>query len=196
MRMRMQKIAKYFPCESLGFATILLLVFFLSIVYISPGFAEVKKEGDLDSIKVTLLTEEITLHEAFQLLIVKTKLQIIYNDALIKNYTVKCSFKNVALRKVIKTLLKNSGLTFKVMKDGQLVILKQNPDKKHILQGYVRDSFSKNVLPYANVTIKNSKIGTSSKANTFPIIGRIWFCFTKRLRSLHIVVISCGCFSK
>ena len=149
-----------------------LLIFLTTLLLCSVGYSEnsIKNESDLDSVLVNLEVKDIQLRTAIQQLVSHTKLQIIFNDALVKDIKVSCSIKNTTLRKALETLLKNTKLTFKTMKDGQIVIIKRKTETKIDLKGFIKDGASGETLPYANILIKGTSVGTASNMNGYFVL--------------------------
>ena len=143
---------------------IILLTCFLGY---SQGFAA--KKIDIDSLRVTLDVKDVPLRDVIQMLVVQTKLQIVYSDALVKDIKVSCSCKNITLRSALETILKNTSLTFRALKDGQVVIVKRSSKKRNI-KGYIRDHKTGESLPYANILVKNTNYGTASNVNGYFVL--------------------------
>ena len=134
-----------------------LLFFFLPL----SARAEITNASDLDSIRVTLEVENVQLLEAIRELVSQTKLQIVFSDALVNGIEVSCVCENVTLRKALNTLLEGTRLAYTVMKDGQIVIVKYDPDKKVNISGFVREAKSGETLPYANISLAGKNRGTA-----------------------------------
>ncbi|MBC8186201.1 TonB-dependent receptor [candidate division KSB1 bacterium] len=149
-----------------------LLIFLTTLLLFSAGYSEnsIRNESDLDSVRVNLEVKDIQLRTAIQHLVSQTKLQIIFNDALVKDIKVNCSIKNTTLRNALETLLKNTKLTFKTMKDGQIVIIKRKTEKKIDIKGFIKDGSSGETLPYANILIKGTSVGTASNMNGYFVL--------------------------
>ena len=146
---------------------LLITLFVYSVSYSENG---VKQKSNLDSVRVSLQVKDIQLRKAIHLLSSRNKLHIIFNDALVKDIKVSCSFKNISLRKALEELLSNTKLTFKAMKDGQIVILKRKIRKKIDIKGFIKDAFSDETLPYANIFIKGTSTGTASNMNGYFVL--------------------------
>jgi outer membrane cobalamin receptor len=142
---------------------------------ITPLFAntEINNESDLDKIRVTLEVEKAPLREAIRELVTQTKLQIVYSDALVHGIEVSCACKNVTLRQALDMLLEGTRLAYKVMKDGQIVIVKYDPEKKVNVKGFVRDEKSGETLPYANISLVGKNRGTASNTNGYFVLVNV-----------------------
>jgi hypothetical protein len=123
----------------------------------------------LDSIRVNLEVKDVALRETLQSLISQTKLQIVYNDALVNGIKVSYACNHVTLRKALEELLKPTPLTFEAMQDGQIVIVR----RKVNLKGYIKAAETGETLPYANVTIKGTSWGTASNVNGYFVLVNV-----------------------
>ena len=101
------------------FLKIMTMLFMFSVCYAENSG---KQKLDLDSIRVNLSVKDKQLRDVLSQLSSKKKLHIVFNDALVKDIKVSCSFKNISLRKALEELLKNTKLTFKIMNDEQIII--------------------------------------------------------------------------
>lgn len=147
--------------------TIVLLILLICFLGSSIGFASNKI--DIDSVLVTLDVKDVSLRDVIQQLVAQTKLQIVFNDALVKNIKVSCSCKNVSLRTALEKILENTSLTFRALKDGQVVVIKRSSKKRNI-KGYIRDRKTGEALPYANITVKGLNNGTASNVNGYFVL--------------------------
>jgi hypothetical protein len=77
----------------------------------------------LDSLRVTLEAQDLTLREALQQLVSQTKVQLVYHDALVAGVKTNGAFKNVTLRQALEEILAPAELTYGVMEDGLVVIM-------------------------------------------------------------------------
>lgn len=129
----------------------------------------VTDKSDLDRVRVRLEAQDLPLREALQSLVAQTKLQIVFDDARVKDFKVDCSCPNVTLRQALEALLKTTSLTFEAMSDGQIVIV----SRKANLKGYIRDAESGETLPYASVVIKGTPQGTTSNVNGYFVLVNV-----------------------
>ncbi|MFQ5627487.1 MAG: secretin and TonB N-terminal domain-containing protein [bacterium] len=95
---------------------------------------------------------------------------------------VTLEIENAPLRQALDMLLQGTLLAYKVMKDGQIVIVKYDPDEKVNVKGYIRDAQSGVTLPYANISL----LGKSCAA-----IGRARSIFFARCNSCPVSAASC-----
>ena len=145
------------------------VVLFL-LILTHKTFAEASiDQVNLDSVRVNFEARDVALREALQTLIAQTKLQIVYHDALVKGMKVSCACTDVSLRQALHELLKSTPLTFEAMPDGQIVIVK----RKYNLKGYIKAAESGETLPYANVTIKGTRQGTTANVNGYFVLVNV-----------------------
>lgn len=151
------------------------LVVLFTLLLFTPCLARHKINGkeDLDRVRVDVVAENILLREAIQQLVAATKMQIVYNDAIIKDLRVSCSCRNRTLRQVLVELLKPTNLVFQVMDDGQIVILQPKATKRVNLQGYVKDAKTGATLPNANISLVGTGNGTASDAKGFFVLMNV-----------------------
>lgn len=133
------------------------------------GDVATAEQAQLDSIRVSFTAKDVALREALQNLIGQTKLQIVYDDALVKGMKVSCACKEVALRQALNEILKSTPLTFEAMPDGQIVIVK----RKYNLKGYIKAAESGETLPYANVIVKGTQQGTTANVNGYFVLVNV-----------------------
>jgi len=126
-------------------------------------------KADLDKVRVTLEVSAMPLREALQTLVAQTKLQIVFDDARVRDFKVDCKCPNVTLRQALEEILKATPLTFEAMNDGQIVIV----SRKVNLKGYIRDAESGETLPYASVMLKGTSRGTSSNVNGYFVLVNV-----------------------
>ncbi|MCA9742400.1 STN domain-containing protein, partial [candidate division KSB1 bacterium] len=112
-----------------------VVVFSLSL---QSGLAQTQKNLEVDLVQVRFALKNAPLREALQKLITQSGLQIVYNDALVNGLLVSCECKNVSVRQALDSLLADTPLSYQRLKNGQVVIIKKQPDKKVDLSGTVR----------------------------------------------------------
>lgn len=135
---------------------LLILIFISALVMAQEG-------------RVTVTGRDITLKQAFDQIEAQSDYTIAYNVSRVDvNRKVSVNMKNKALREVLATLLKGSGLTYKI-NEKHIVILpeskesvsSQNREKlSQTVRGVIRDANSGEPLPYATVWINGSDKGT------------------------------------
>jgi len=145
-------------------------LFFLLYTLVSTSLADTDgaEKARLDSIRVSFDVKDMPLREALQKLIAQTHLEIVYNDALVKDFKVSCACNNVSPRQALEEILKPTLLTFEVIK-GQIVIVKRRAN----LKGYVKAIGTGETLPYANVLIKGTSQGTLSNVNGYFVLVNV-----------------------
>jgi hypothetical protein len=149
------------------------LLFALALLIPHSATADVLHKTDIDTIRVSLEVKDIPLRDAIQQLISQTRLQIVYNDAFVNGIKASCSCKNFTLREALEQLLKNTPLTFRAMKDGQVVIVKRSYRKKRNLKGYIKDAETGETLPYANIIMKGTQQGTASNVSGYFVLVNV-----------------------
>lgn len=122
--------------------------------------------------RVTMKAETMSLREAIRTLEQQAGLDLVYNDALIEGIVVTFSCADMPWRDALTALLASTPLTFRVMDDGQVVLVKKPPAVSRAggrvaMTGYVRDADTGEPLPYANVALKGTPYGTASNADGF-----------------------------
>ncbi len=158
-------------------------LFLLSLIHIAASafaFSGIDK-AELDKVRVSLEAQSLPLREALQSLVAQTRLQIVFDDALVKDFKVNCACPNVTLRQALEEALKSTPLTFEAMNDGQIVIVR----RKVNLKGYIKDAASGETLPYASVMIKGVARGTTSNVNGYFVLVNV-AAGACTLRSQHV----------
>ena len=147
-------------------ALALSLLLFLSVPALASNVID---KAALDKVRVTLRAENQPLREVLQSLVAQTKLQIVFDDARVRDYRVDCSCPNFTLRQALDEVLKNTALTFEAMNDGQIVIVQ----RKVNLKGYIKDEKSGETLPYASIMLKGTAHGVSSNVNGYFVLVNV-----------------------
>ncbi len=146
-------------------------LFFLSFFLAASVFADYGHgdKANLDSIRVSFEAKDVALREALQTLILQSKSQIVYNDALVNGIRASCVCHEITLRQALAELLRLTPLTFAAMPDGQIVIVKRRVN----LKGYVRAADSGETLPYANVILQGSAQGTVTNVDGYFVLVNV-----------------------
>ena len=92
------------------FATVIFLLLSFTCVIFS-------QELSLDKTHVTLKLKDRSLREAITKIKKQTKIQFVYNDALIENEKVSCNCENVTLRIALYELFKNIDINYQFVND-------------------------------------------------------------------------------
>lgn len=88
----------------------------------------------LEHVRVSLAAHDLPLREVLQRLVSQTGLQIVYSDALVQDVRVSYAAKQVPLRTALENLLAPVALDYRVMEDGQIVIIKRAADEAKTVQ--------------------------------------------------------------
>jgi hypothetical protein len=124
------------------------------------------ESGKLDSMRVEFEADNLPLRDALLNLATAANLQIVFNDADMADVRASCNCRGTTLRSALEALLQSTPLTFEMMTDGQIVIVR----RKINLKGYVKAADSGETLPYANVMIKGTQKGTASNVSGYFVL--------------------------
>jgi len=97
-----------------------LIIYGMIFVFASESHAQIEA---LDSLRVNLTVQDVALREALQQLVSQTKAQLVYHDAIVAGVKTSGSLKNVTLRQALEEILTPADLTYRMMDDGQIVIV-------------------------------------------------------------------------
>src|SRR5574341_1287234 len=100
----------------------LLIGALLGGLFFIPPFAPAQTPA-LDSIRVTLEAKDMALRETLQQLVSQTKVQLVYHDAIVAGVKTSAALKNVTLRQALDEILTPADLAYRMMDDGQIVII-------------------------------------------------------------------------
>lgn len=100
----------------------LLIYTLLGAIFVIPSFSRAQMLA-LDSIQVNLEAKDLALREALQQLVSQTKVQLVYHDAIVAGVKTSAALKNVTLRQALEEILTPADLTYRMMDDGQIVIV-------------------------------------------------------------------------
>jgi len=98
----------------------LVIIFGVALVGAAISLAQTHA---LDSLRVSLEVKDAALREALQQLVLQTKAQLVYHDAIVAGVKTSCALKNVTLRQALEEILTPADLTYRVMDDGLIVIV-------------------------------------------------------------------------
>ncbi|MFK7809408.1 MAG: TonB-dependent receptor [Saprospiraceae bacterium] len=108
----------------------------------------------------------LPLDKALNRLSKRSKISIAFSDNLISPYTrVSVKFKKKTVQYILEYLLRNTGLSFKVV--GDQVVLFKVSNRRHTLSGYITDATSGERLIASHVFIKNGTKGTTTNEYGF-----------------------------
>lgn len=144
--------------------TIMKLTLFMCIFFVFASFG-----SGLSQQKVNMNLGETTIKEALTEFQRVTHMIVIYSDDNFETTRkVVANFKNTELDEFLTTLLKGSGMTYKLMEDYILIVPSKvsvadslNQLKKYVVRGVVKDE--KGVtMPGVTVLIKGTKVGVAT----------------------------------
>jgi TonB-dependent SusC/RagA subfamily outer membrane receptor len=158
----MQKIRK--PGRSISpMAYKVLLMTKLTFVLILATYMEVSAKVYAQESKITLSVENVSLNKALKLIESKSKYKFFYNNNLFpedKRVTVKA--QDVTVAAVLKQLLSNTSLTYKLLNDNLIVIAGVGKAVNPVtIKGRVTDE-KEAPLPGVSVRLKGSTGGVST----------------------------------
>lgn len=90
----------------------------------NASFGEAQSDH-LEHVRVSLTAHEMPLREALQRLVSQTGVQIVYGDALVRDVRVSYAAEQVPLPIALQNILAPIALDYRVMADGQIVIIKR-----------------------------------------------------------------------
>ncbi len=122
--------------------------------------------------KVTIKAEAMPLREVIRRVEQQAGIDIVFRDALVDDVVITYACTETPWREALAALLKPASLSFRVLDDGQVVLVKNTeaeaePDSRVTMAGYVRDAATGEPLPYANVALKGTPYGTATNADGF-----------------------------
>ncbi len=121
---------------------------------------------ELDTTQISVNFENIDLEEALKQIMKQAQRQILYNPDQVKDRQVSCSLQRKPLHVVLNELLAKFDLAYQEMSGGQIVVVKREPVIWSI-SGYVLDASTGQPLPFANVQIDSTTLGTASDLNGY-----------------------------
>jgi TonB-linked SusC/RagA family outer membrane protein len=143
--------------NSMKLVSTILLVFFMQLS------VQAKSQS-----KITLSLKSVELTKAISMLESSSDYRFVYNNSLIpSSVKIDANFKEADLAEVMVTLLKGTGLSYKMMQNDLIVLFKPaqgNEKQDVIVTGKVTDA-SGNPLNGASVNVKGSSQGTSTNAS-------------------------------
>ena len=124
--------------------------------------------------RVTLDAEAMPLREVIRRLEQQAGIDIVFRDALVEGVMITYTCTDTPWREALAALLRPTPLSFRLLDDGQVVIVKKTdvgteeaPESRVTMAGYVRDADTGEPLPYASVAIKDTPYGTATNADGF-----------------------------
>ncbi len=138
--------------NQLGFF-LLVIAFFV----ISSDKAHAEEDG-----KITIKMKNTPVRTAIEKISQLSKKDILYADAILSDHMISCDLENVVIEEALLDILGDLPIAFKRTKKNQFVLYSQSTFKTLDVSGYIVDSRSGEALPYVNIHIPGSRIGTSS----------------------------------
>ncbi len=156
---------------------VFFLLFWLSTFCYSPLFAQNQQPLSYHCQNKALIEVLKDLENEYDLVFA-------YDVSAIEKYQITSSFKEQNLQTAIKLLLFSIPVDFEFVGE-KYVVLKENPEKSHLLtiKGKVIDAKSQEILPFATITIKDLPKGTMADENGF-------FSYTEHFRLNQEICVS------
>ncbi|MGN6532513.1 MAG: TonB-dependent receptor [Ginsengibacter sp.] len=117
--------------------------------------------------KVTVHFEKTLLNKALKEVEKKSSFRFVYSNRLLNGQSeVTIQANNIPVEDLVRKLLQNTGLTFKVM-DNHLVVLAKEDEviQDIIVKGKVTDKSNGQPLPGVSIQVKGSSAGISTDSN-------------------------------
>lgn len=155
----------------------ILLFVFAAGIFVSSGIEAKTGESYADKKKLTLNEQDITIQEALLKIQAQSEFDFFYKSMDLKQIQKKVSFsfEGKTIHEVLPTLLKNTKLTYKVMKKDIVIYPKKEKEKINLLNsegeqqfrvtGKVTDTETGESVPGVNVTVQGTNTGTITDAN-------------------------------
>jgi type II secretory pathway component GspD/PulD (secretin) len=143
-----------FATIGLGRGHFALLLFLAASVY--------SQELTLDQIQVTLKLKDRPLREAINQIYKQTKIQFVFNDALVEKETVSCDCEAITLRIALYELLKHTSINYQFVNERQIVLVKSQPAQTTRLKGFILNTENNEPLPFAKIFLNGTKFSTQS----------------------------------
>jgi ferric enterobactin receptor len=124
---------------------------------------------NLHALTVNCTFDQVPLRDALHTLVDSTHIQIIFDDELIDGIIVSGTFKHTPLAEVLQAILQKGNIEYQVLDGGQLVLYKRAFGQRTI-KGYVRDDYSGETLPYANIQLLGTNHGASTNTQGYFIL--------------------------
>lgn len=118
-------------------------------------------------IKINLNLENVKLTKALRVISQKSDYHFLYNnDLLPQDLAVNITVKQETVPEIMKTILRNSGLTFRVLNNKLIAIgyLSELPDTLQKLTGTISDSTGQPLIG-VSIQVKGTTMGTVTDAN-------------------------------
>ncbi len=111
---------------------------------------------------VTLKLENAPLRLALQNISRQTGVTFVYGDAALEGIVVNCDLERLPLARALEVLLMNTALSYERVKAKRIIIYKKGAPRHFNVAGLVVDAQTGETLPYANISFRRSRLGTST----------------------------------
>ncbi len=143
------------------FSLIMLSVFYTGSPAQFPGQPD----------RADLTFEQTPLSQAITRISQLYKVDILYADNVLQDKTITTQLEDKTIEQALSAVLEGTDVSFKTEGASQMVLFKRKPQKRDIY-GWVVDAETGETLPYANVYIAGTSIGTASnKEGRFRLSG-------------------------
>lgn len=127
---------------------------------------------------VTIKSEKISVKEALKLVKKQTGVDIIYDDATLKNVNLRLSLEKVPLEKALSVICTQAGVRYEIVENNCVLILPANHNSKNkTITGIVKDELGEPIIG-ASVMVKGTNYGTIADMD-----GRFMLSFPEKAGS-------------
>ncbi len=145
----------------------LLNLFVIGWVFSTHTAAAQSTNNEIDTLRVSFTFKNTSLREALNQIVARTNIQVTYKDEIVKGIVINHSFQDITLHSLLDSIITGNGLSYKILSDDQIIIIKEKALKSNVIKGYIRDAYSGESLPYANIMLRNTKYGAASNVNGY-----------------------------
>lgn len=127
---------------------------------------------------VTIKSEKISVKEALKLVKKQTGVDIIYDNATLKNVNLRLSLEKVPLEKALSVICTQAGVRYEIVENNCVLILPANHNSKNkTITGIVKDELGEPIIG-ASVMVKGTNYGTIADMD-----GRFMLSFPEKAGS-------------
>jgi len=138
----------------------LLIILFLFATIASVAQAQFARQPE----NAGLSLENVALGDAVARLSQLYRIDILYADDLLQGQTVTASIASATIEEALAVLLKDRPISFAREGDSQIVLYKK--ERRNIdVYGWVLDAETGETLPYANIYVPGTGLGTTSNSD-------------------------------
>ncbi len=130
------------------------------LLFALPGLGEAANNSN-DAL-VTLKLENAPLRLALQNIARQTGVTFVYGDALLEGVVINCDLERIPLARALAILLANTALSHERVKAKRIIIYKKGAPRHFNVAGLIVDAQTGETLPYANISFRPSRLGTSA----------------------------------